>query len=452
MPTSRSEPASSVSSTSVSSFLDSGQWSSYQKLITLLAALAIIFDGFDLQILGFAMPSIMKEWHLARAAFAPIAALGLVGMGVGSPLAGYCGDRIGRRITIIGCVLLFGAATIATAFCHTLTELGALRMIAGLGVGGALPNASALTAEFAPMRRRAMAVMLTLLCVPLGGMIAGLVAAYILPSMGWRALYVIGGVTPMLIALLFLVALPESPRYLARIPERRDELIRLLTRMGHAVNANAVFDSAQETTAESGHIRALFEPQFLRDTMGLWLAFFANLLGIYLVFSWLPSMLTSKGLDIAAASSGLSAYNFGGVLGILICTAGVTVLGSRRPLLWAAVGGAAAALALEFVHIAPTGGHVLVIGGFGLEGLFANAVQTALFALAAYVYPTRIRATGIACAAGVGRVGGMLGSLGGAAVIHAGSEAFLAVLVASMVFTFVGVVIVRRHYPAGYSR
>lgn len=422
---------------SVSSFLDTGRWGTYQKVLTVLAALAIIFDGFDLQILGFAMPSIMREWHLARAAFAPIAALGLVGMGVGSPLAGYCGDRIGRRITIIGCVAIFGAATVATAFCHTLTELGALRTIAGLGVGGALPNASALTAEFAPMRRRAMAVMLTLLCVPIGGMIAGLVAAYILPSMGWRALYMVGGAAPLLIVLLFIVALPESPRYLARLPERRDELIRLMVRMGHAVSAHTVFDTAVETKTERGHIRWLFAPEFFRDTMGLWLAFFANLVGVYLVFSWLPSLLTSKGLDIAAASSGLSAYNFGGVFGILICTAGVTALGSRRPLLWAAAGGAATALAMELVHITPMGGHALVIGGFGMEGFFAHAVQTTLFALAACVYPTRIRATG-----------GMLGSLGGAAVIHAGSGMFLAVLAGSMVFTFVGLVIVRRHYPA----
>jgi MFS transporter, AAHS family, 4-hydroxybenzoate transporter len=439
VPTSHSE-----ATINLSSFLDSGQWGSYQKLTTLLAALAIIFDGFDLQILGFAMPSIMREWHLARAAFAPIAALGLVGMGLGSPLAGYCGDRLGRRITIIGCALLFGAATIATAFCHTLTELGALRTIAGLGVGGALPNASALTAEFAPLRRRAMAVMLTLLCVPIGGMIAGLVAAYILPSMGWRALYVIGGVAPMLIALLFLVALPESPRYLARMPERRDELVLLLRRMGYAVSANAVFENAQEAK-ESGPVRALFEPAILRDTMGLWLAFFASLIGVYLVFSWLPSMLTSKGLDVATASAGLSAYNFGGALGILICTAAVTALGSRRPLLWIAAGGTVAALALELVHIAPTGGHALVIGGLGLEGFCAHAVQTTLFALAAYVYPTRIRATGIACAAGVGRAGGMLGSLGGAAVIHAGSGVYLAVLAGSMAVTFVGLAIVRRH-------
>lgn len=443
MPTSRSEPGINVSS-----FLDSGHWGTYQKLLTLLAALAIIFDGFDLQILGFAMPSIMREWHLARAAFAPVAALGLVGMGLGSPLAGYCGDRIGRRITIIGCVLLFGATTIATAFCHTLTELGVLRTIAGLGVGGALPNASALTAEFAPLRRRAMAVMLTLLCVPLGGMIAGLVAAYVLPSMGWRTLYVIGGVAPMLIAGLFLVALPESPRYLARMPERREELILLLARIGHAVSANAVFESEQETKTERGPIHALFEPALLRDTIGLWLAFFANLAGVYLVFSWLPSMLTAKGLDIASASTGLSVYNFGGVLGVLICTAAVTAFGSRRPLLWVAVCGAATALTLEFVQIAPAGAHIGILGGLGLEGFCANAVQTALFALAAYVYPTRVRATGIACAAAAGRAGGMLGSLGGAAVIHAGSGAYLAVLALSMVFAFAGVAIVQRHYPA----
>jgi AAHS family 4-hydroxybenzoate transporter-like MFS transporter len=442
VPTSHSEPVS------VSSFLDSGQWGTYQKLLTLLAALAIVFDGFDLQILGFAMPSIMKEWHLARAAFAPVAALGLVGMGVGSPLAGYCGDRIGRRITVIACVVVFGAATVATAFCHTLTELTVMRIIAGLGVGGALPNASALTGEFAPMRRRAMAVMLTLVCVPVGGMVAGLIAAYVLPSMGWRALYAIGGIAPLLIAVLFLGALPESPRYLARIPERRDELIRLLVRMGFAVSADAVFESGQEMTRESGHIRALFEPQFLRDTMGLWLAFFANLVGIYLVFSWLPSMLTSKGLDIASASTGLSVYNFGGVLGVLICTAAVTAFGSRRPLLWIAVCGAATALALEFVQIAPAGAHLGILGGLGLEGFCANAVQTALFALAAYVYPTRVRATGIACAAAAGRAGGMLGSLGGAAVIHAGSGAYLALLALSMVFAFAGVAIVQRHYPA----
>jgi AAHS family 4-hydroxybenzoate transporter-like MFS transporter len=430
--------------------LDLSPWSTYQKALTLLAALAVIFDGFDIQILGFAIPSIMREWHVARAAFAPIAALGLVGMACGSPFAGYCGDRFGRRVTLIGCVFVFGAATIATALCHSLTELGILRTIAGIGVGGALPNASALTAEFAPLRRRAMAVTLTLVCVPLGGMIAGLAAAWVLPAMGWHALYIIGGGAPLLFAALLFARMPESPRYLARHPERHQELARSLIRMGHPVPLGSAFDiGPEQKTVKAGAFQDLFSRALRRDTLGLWLAFFANLNGVFLVFGWLPSMLTAQGLDLSTASSGLAAYNFGGVFGVLACALIVTVVGSRRPLLWSALGGAVSAAALIFVPIASRGDHTLLIAGIGLHGLFVNAVQTTMYALASHVYPTRVRATGIACAAAMGRVGGIMSSLGGAAIIQAGSSVYLIVLVLSMVVTFAGLAIVRNHYPAG---
>ena len=432
----------------VSLLLDLGPWTAYQKALTLLAALAIIFDGFDIQILGFAIPSIMRDWHVARPAFGPITALGLAGMAVGSPFAGFCGDRFGRRVTLIGCVLLFSAATVTTAFCHSLFQLGVLRTLAGIGVGGALPNAGTLTAEFAPMRRRALAVTLTVLCVPLGGMVAGLIAARVLPALGWHALYLIGGAAPLLFALVLLTALPESPRYLARFPERRGELAALLLRMGHCVAAGSFFDNGPERKIERGrNLRALWIPELFRDTAGLWLACFACMIGVYLVFGWLPAMLTAQGLDLATASSGLAAYNFGGVLGVLICAAAVTVFGSRGPLLWASAGGAAAALALMFVHIAPRGDHTLLIAGIGLQGLFVNAVQTTIFALASHVYPTPIRSTGVACAAAAGRVGGIASSLGGAAIIQAVSGSYLAVLAAAMAVTGVCLAIVRNHCP-----
>src|SRR5262249_23578508 len=141
----------------VGAVLDQGRWTLCQKALTLLAALAVIFDGFDIQILGFAIPSILREWHLARADFAPVLAIGLAGLCVGSPFAGYCGDRFGRRPALIGCVALFGAATIATAFSRSLIGLSILRFITGLGAGGAIPNAGALAAEFAPVRRRPVA-------------------------------------------------------------------------------------------------------------------------------------------------------------------------------------------------------------------------------------------------------------------------------------------------------
>jgi AAHS family 4-hydroxybenzoate transporter-like MFS transporter len=216
----------------VAALLDGSAWGTYQKLLTLLAALTVIFDGFDIQILGFAIPSLIREWHLARSDFAPVLAIGLAAMALGTPLAGYCGDRFGRRSALIGCVAIFGLATVATAFVHGLAGLAILRCVTGMGTGGALPNATALTAEFAPLRRRPVAVKLTIVCVPLGGMLGGLMAARVLPAFGWRALYVIGGAAPLLFALVLWWALPESPRFLVRRPAMWPRLGRLLTRMG----------------------------------------------------------------------------------------------------------------------------------------------------------------------------------------------------------------------------
>ena len=122
------------------SLLDRGRGPRTRRLLTALAALAVIFDGFDIQILGFAIPSLMREWHVARSAFGPVLALGLAGMAVGSPFAGYCGDRFGRRPALIGCVTLFGLATVATSFVHSVSALAVLRFVTGLGAGGALPE------------------------------------------------------------------------------------------------------------------------------------------------------------------------------------------------------------------------------------------------------------------------------------------------------------------------
>ncbi len=428
--------------------LDQGRWTPCQKALTLLAAIAVMFDGFDIQILGFAIPSIMREWHLARASFAPVAAIGLAGMAVGSPLAGYFGDRAGRRLALIACVALFGAATIATAFSQGLTGLTILRFITGMGVGGALPNASALAAEFAPMRRRPMAVTFTIVCVPLGGMVGGVAAGYILPAYGWHVMYLLGGAAPLLLALVLLAALPESPRFLARHPQRWVELSGLLRRMGHPAPAECRFEDRSEREAEDKPAwSSLVGGAYLRDTVGIWIAYFFSLNGVYLIFGWLPAMLSAHGLNVAASSSGLTAYNTGGVLGVVIWAGLITALGSRAPMVWGALGGAASALSLLFLHIQPAGSHTLLIAAIGLQGLFANAVQTTMFALAAHVYPTRVRASGVAAAAAVGRVGGIMSSLSGAAIIHAGVATFWGFMAASMVCAAIGLAVVRHHFP-----
>jgi AAHS family 4-hydroxybenzoate transporter-like MFS transporter len=432
----------------VSALLDRSSWSTYQKLLTLVAALAIIFDGFDIQILGFAIPSLMREWHVARSEFGPVLALGLAGMVVGSPIAGACGDRFGRRPALIACVLLFGVATVGTAFVHGFFGLSVLRLLTGMGTGGALPNASALTAEFAPMRRRGTAVKLTLVCVPLGGMLGGLLAARVLPTLGWRGLYGIGGALPLLFAVILWAALPESPRFLARRPAQWPRLARQLARFGHAIPEGAVFeDPAERETPGSAGLRALFRSGLARDTVGLWVAFLFCLGSIYLVFGWLPTMLTSRGLDLATASLGLTAYNLGGVLGVLLWAVLVTILGSRGPLLSGALACAGSALALLVVPVQAHGGHLPLIAALGINGLLANAVQTSMYALATHVYPTSVRATGVAYAATIGRAGGLLSSLFGSYIIQAGAGAYWQTLAACMVLAFAGLAWVRSHYP-----
>jgi AAHS family 4-hydroxybenzoate transporter-like MFS transporter len=433
----------------IAQLLDSGRWSPYQKFVTALAAIAVIFDGFDIQVLGFSIPSLMQEWHVGRAQFGPVLAVGLAAMAVGGPIAGYFGDRFGRRAALIGCIMIFGLGTLGTAFVHGFFGLTILRLLTGMGTGGALPNATALTAEFAPLRRRPAAVKVTLVCVPLGGMLGGLLAARILPALGWRGLYAIGGILPLLFCGVLLVLLPESPRFLARHPGQWTRLARLMTRIGHPMPKEASFhDSADRHGVGAASIRALFLPGLARDTVGLWVAFFFCLGSIYLVFGWLPAMLTAQGLDLATASSGLAVYNLGGVFGVLTWAALLTILGSRGPMLSGALACAGSALVLLLVPIQSGGGHVLLIACLGLNGLLANAVQTSMYALAAHVYPTSIRATGIAYAATIGRSGGLVASLFGASIIQAGAGVYWQTLALAMVFAFAGLAWVRSHYQA----
>lgn len=150
------------------------RWTVYQKGVVALAALAIAFDGFDNQVLGFATPALMREWGIARGAIAPIGAMGLIGMSVGTMIARILGDRIERHTVPISAVALFGLMTFATGWINGLWQLSALRFLAGLGLGRAIPNAAAIAAELTQPKKRALAVMITIVCIPLGGLIAGL--------------------------------------------------------------------------------------------------------------------------------------------------------------------------------------------------------------------------------------------------------------------------------------
>ena len=425
--------------------IDDGQFTPLQKLVYVLAALAIVLDGFDGQMIGYAIPSIMKEWGVPRSAFSVAVACGLFGMAVGSLVAGVIADKIGRKPVLIGSIVLFGTSTAMIGSAPDVMTIAAIRFFAGLGIGAALPACTTLLAEFTPTRSRTMAVTTAIVCYPLGGMLAGLVAGKVLPVEGWRTFFLIGGAIPVVYALVLIFLLRESPKYLARQASRHDDLRHLMSGMRHDVSQVTEFTDGGEGDVKRGSVGELFKEGRTRDTLWLWVSFFMTQLSLYSAFSWLPTMLTTEGLSPALAGMGLTAYNFGGVFGAVLCALAMNRFGSRWPMVvWAAMS-ALSALALNAVSVAND--TQLFMLGLGVHGLFITALQCALYTLCAHLYPTSIRVTGTAMALSIGRTGAILSSFVGAAMITAGgSVAYLNLLGGSMIVTVFALALVRNHF------
>lgn len=424
--------------------IDEGSFTRLQKLTYVLAALAIIVDGFDGQMIGYAITMIMQEWGVTRAAFSLAVASGLGGMAIGSLSAGVLADKFGRKPVLIASILLFGASTLLIGQATDVPTIALIRFFAGLGIGAALPAATTLTAEFIPVRYRTMAVTTAIVCYPAGGMLAGLAAAQILPAHGWRMFFVVGGALAIAYAVFLMFTLRESPKYLVRQSSRIEELRSLMARMAHEVAHVRDFSDGIVESARRGSIAELFRQGRASDTTWLWISFFMIQLSIYTAYSWLPTMLTTEGLSPALSGMGLTAYNFGGIFGAVLCAAAINRYGSRWPMVFWAAMSAVTAMALKGVNI--TAAPETFLWGLGFHGLFVTALQCAMFALCAHIYPTMIRTTGAASAMAFGRIGAFTSAFAGAAMITAGgSSAYLSLLGGSMIVTMLGLAMVKGH-------
>lgn len=429
--------------------LDEGGWGAYQKWLVLLTALTIIFDGIDNQLLGIAIPSIMRDWGVARAAFAPVVSLGYLGMMIGGATAGLAGDRFGRRTALLASMATFAAMTFAIALVHNVSSLGALRFVAGIGLGGAMPNAATLAAEFVPFRRRAFAVTITIVCMPVGATIAGLLGIQALARYGWSTLFLAGGAIPLAATALLVWLLPESPRYLARHRARWSELVSLLRRMGQPVAPSATFVDSSEKGNDTVPVRVLFGSEFRHDTVALWGSFYSCLLAVYLGFSWLPSLLSGAGFDAATSSSGITFFNLGGVVGAIAGGLAIPRVGSRTAMLYMAGGAIVGALGLSAMTIQRGSGVLPILAMLTLTGGLVNAVQTTMYALATNVYPSAVRATGVGAAVAIGRLGSITSGYAGAwAIDYYGTHSFFALMAGAMAICFVALATVRRHVLA----
>lgn len=433
----------------VGAVIDSARVRSIQILVMLCACSVTILDGFDIQVMGLAAPALAQDWNIDRGRLAPALAAALVGMAIGGFLLGSYGDRRGRRPALLISVACFGLGTLATAFATDVQTLAILRFATGVGLGGALPNATALMAEYAPPKIRSQTIAAALIGVPVGGILGAAIAAEILPTLGWRALFVIGGVLPLLAGAVIYFTLPESVRFLARHPERADELRAILNRVVDEQRFNASHSFQVDThVSTQGHgLRALFSRDLRLDTVALWIAFISSLFAVFCFYNWAPVVFTNVGMDVSTAVRGLLVFNTAGVVGSLVASWLIAKNGSRWVQTLLCVIGAVATFGIYKLVAEQSAGLSIAAMTIALaiSGFAILAVQVTLYAVAAHVYPTSCRAAGVGWAQGMGRLGGILSAFGGATLIAADdSHLFLAVTI-TLAVTVAALLSLKRH-------
>jgi AAHS family 4-hydroxybenzoate transporter-like MFS transporter len=391
----------------------------FQRMIIALCGAIVLLDGFDAQVMGFVAPALGPALHITRPDVRDVIAAGLFGMMIGALAFGPIADRIGRRPVLLICPLIFGAGSLLTATADSKTALMVFRLITGFGMGGAMPNAIALTAEYMPKRARATAVTTMFCGFSIGAAAVGWVAAAVIPAYTWRGVFVIGGILPIAITGLSLVRLPESIRFLLRRRAGDPRAARYLAKIAPDAPSGELILS--DEGARGTHVvKQLFVAGRQWVTPLLWVMFFANLLDLYFVNSWMPTIMTDVGIGQERAILITTLFQVGGTVGAIVLGRLIDRNLSFR-LLAAAYFGAAICVFL----IGESGSSVtwLIItvfaSGFGVIG-----AQNAANAVAAEVYPTESRSAGVGWALGVGRIGSILGPTLGEMLIGATPRLF----------------------------
>jgi MFS transporter, AAHS family, 4-hydroxybenzoate transporter len=400
--------------------IDGQPLSRFQLLVAGICAAVIFMDGFDAQIMGFVAPALIEQMHIARAAFGPVVSIGLVGMMIGGLVGGPLADRFGRKPVLVGCSFAFGLFSLLTATATSLESLAAFRLLTGLGLGGAMPNTISITSEYMPKRLRATAITTMFLGLPLGGAFGGFVAAALIPRLGWQSVFVVGGIFPLFIGVWVLAALPESIRFLILKGNQRDRVTQLLSRIAcERAVLEELSAGAGEYSQKGFVVKQLFTEGRGTVTALLWITFFMNLLALFFLLSWLPTLMHDSGITVQAAILVTTLAQIGNAIGGVVLGRLIDWRCSFKILGWTYLAAAA-----SIILIGEAGGSLgrlipLVLAA----GFCTGGGQTAANALTAEFYPTAMRSTGIGWALGIGRIGSIVGPMLGGMLLVGGVEA-----------------------------
>jgi AAHS family 4-hydroxybenzoate transporter-like MFS transporter len=434
-------------SISVQAFINGRKMSGFQIRTLALCFLILVLDGYDTVVVGFIAPALKSHFGASPMQFAPVFGAGFFGLAIGSFVFGPVADRFGRKTTLICAVLLFGLFSILSSTATSIETLIALRFVTGLGLGGAMPNAYTLAAEYSPDRMRSTLIAPLGCGISAGGVLGGLVASHLVSHYGWQSMLLLGGVLPLLLSVFLIVWLPESACYLVARGRQSDAhaIIQRIEPQTPLGNTRLTLD---EEPAQGFTLSHLLRPGLRGGTLLLWVTGFMALLAVYFLGNWLTILIQESGVPFGRASLMTALYLTGNGLGAIFLG---FLMDRMNPQYVVAGAFLCAAICLASF------GHLTEIPALALVALFLTGVgtggaMTGTSILSTSFYPTATRATGVAWTLGMGRVGSIVGSMIGGVMLAAQWApavmfAVVSVPIAVAAVSVYGLAFYRRRYP-----
>ena len=437
------ESRAASSQIGLADLIDHRPMSRVQVLVALLCAAILFVDGYDIQVMALAVPSLAAGWSVPASNFGLALSAVVIGISLGSGLLGPLGDRLGRRTMLIITMAAIGVVTCLTAVASTPGQFVVWRLLTGVALGAGIPSCAALTSEYAPVAQRSLVMGLMNIATPIGAFSAGFIAPPVLEAFGWRGAFVFGGLAPLILALLAL-GIPESLKFLLARRPGDPRIAQILHRVAPDIEPATV---RLHTTAAPprGSILGLVRPPYLARTLLLWGMLILNMFNLYVLVSWLATLLALSGWGPAAALRGAVLIQGGGIAGGLL----MSRLMDQGATKAAMVGGfCLSAVSLVLFSVIPSGIAWVVL--LLLTGAGVSGAQLCLNALSAAYYPPAIKATGVAWALVIGGLGAIAGPLAGATLIdrHLAPVSILALLSIPSLLCAAGIGLMRREWQA----
>ena len=421
--------------------------------IAVMMIMIMLTDGFDLFVPGYVAPVLVDDWGISKSDIQPFLQAGLIGMAVGSVLLGWIGDRVGRKKAYVSCLALMFIGSGFCYFAETTTDLFIWRLVMGFGLGGITPLATTLVSEWTNRNVRAVVVASVVVAIPMGGMLTGFVDRALVPEYGWRSMFAVGAVVPLLLFILFSYLLPESPKYMAQRPRLHKRLAKSLNQL---VKENRFDGSEEFFVAEAGKRSSnwfftIWNDDFRYRTVLIWIAFAVNSFVLYLFTSQIPLLLVQAHMTRDVASMGLQYFSGGSVLGSVGGAYLVGLYGSKNTgTALAALGAVGIGLMALLLTVGDASTHALFVL-FLVAGASVNGMQAFMYAVSAHSYPTEVRGSAVGMAQTFSRIGAVLSPT--AAAIYFGMEpvppvsAFLFFMAGVIGLTVISFYLIPTHIP-----